>query len=128
MGKVRLTNQGGSVATFMIVGIILICGLIGAVYGLKQHGDQVRKDQAIAAYEKQQAEKKASEAKQETSASDSSDNESTGVVSIADDSNSSTELPLTGPELTVSEYLGLSLLVAVSIAYVSSRRQLSLSL
>ena len=53
MNEIRRTNQGGSIVTFIIVGVILAFALVGSVYYLRQHGEQVRKDQAIAAADKQ---------------------------------------------------------------------------
>ena len=47
------TDQGGSVATFVVIGIILTVILFGSILYLRQRGDQARRDQAIAEYEKQ---------------------------------------------------------------------------
>jgi type II secretory pathway pseudopilin PulG len=105
---------------FVIVGAILAAALIGSVYFLKQHGEAVRKDQAIATYDKQQA-------KQQKS------NESNkGVVTTKDTTTSNTsdstdstqELPVTGPKYIISEAVEAGLLTVVLAAYIVSRRKI----
>ncbi len=120
----RRTNQGGSVATFIVVGLILTTLLVGTIYFLKKHGEQVRKDQAIAAYDKQQADKKTT--------STSSTKTDSGNETSSDDSSqvlsSPQEMPTTGPELVASELIGASLLTVSMAEYWLSRRNLMRSL
>lgn len=127
MSKIRRSNQIGSTMTFVIVGIILTIGLIGTVYVLRQHGEQVRKEQAIATYDKQQVDKKTAEdaKKAAVAKSDNSKSGNTGnaiVVSAAE------ELPTTGPGNVSAEIIGLGLLTITTISYLSSRRNLLRSL
>lgn len=44
----RRTSQGGSVAVFLIVSVVLAAAVIGGVYFVHQRGDQVRSVQPIA--------------------------------------------------------------------------------
>jgi cytoskeletal protein RodZ len=131
MSITRRTYQGGSVVTFIIVGVILAAGLIGTVYFLKQHGDQVRKDQAIAASDKQ---KKATE--EAVKSEDANKSTTTGSSSSTTTSTSSEEtsttatgtsqdLPTTGSNLAIGELVGVFLLATTMTSYVVSRRNLA---
>lgn len=122
MNKMR-SSQKGSTMTFVIVGIILTVGLIGTIVVLRQHGEQVRKEQAIAAYDKQQASKKATEVAEKTSATKSDNtNSDTELVNTAD------ELPTTGIKNVITDVLGLSLLTMSIMGYLLSRRSIVHSL
>lgn len=112
------------IVSFVIVGVILTIGLIGTVYVLKQHGEQVRKEQAIAAYDKQQADQK------NTETADKSTVVNTGDIGESNDSTSGNaqELPTTGSNFAVSELFGVGLLAAVIVGYQASRRNLARSL
>jgi len=132
MSILRRTDQGGSVVTFIIVGVILAAGLIGTAFFLKQHGDQVRKDQAIAASDQQkkateEAVKSEDTKKSDEKAADSDNNVTVAIPSEAE-SNSTTDLPTTGPELAVGELVSIFLLTVASAGYMSSRRNLTHSL
>lgn len=128
MRAIRRTNQGGSVKTFIIIGVILAVGLIGTVYILKQRGDQVRKDQAIATYEQQKA---AEESATKSENADESTVVNSGDVVIPGDSvngtdnNTGQEMPVTGPKLMIGELIGTYLLVMVIVSYILSRRSLT---
>lgn len=128
MGTIRRTNQGGSVKTFIIIGVILAVGLIGTVYILKQRGDQVRKDQAIATYEQQKADEES--AARSENASESAVVNSGDVVIPGDsvdgaDSSTAQEMPATGPKLMIGELIGTYLLAMVTVSYILSRRSLT---
>lgn len=122
MSKVKRTNQSGSTIVFVIVGIILTIGLISVVYFVNQRGEVARNEQVIAAYDKAQADKKAAEE------SNKAEEVNTGDVknqdSNATTSNSASELPVTGPEYVFGELLGSGLIVAATVGYLSSRRNL----
>jgi len=131
MSKARRTNQGGSVATFIIVTVILAVALTGTVFYIKKHGEQVRKEQAIALYEKQQAEQKVTEEKAstETKTDDSTGSLNVGEVGLPENneisSNNLTQiLPETGPALEFDKILGLGLMAGLVVSYLFSRRHL----
>lgn len=48
MDTSRRTNQGGSIAVFLIVSVILAVGVIGGVYFVQQRGTHVRTNEPIA--------------------------------------------------------------------------------
>jgi type II secretory pathway pseudopilin PulG len=128
MRAIQRTDQGGSIATFVIIGVILAAGLIGAAYFLKQHGEQVRKEQAIAAYEQQQTD----EESVKSEGTDKPDVVNTVDSEVPDNSAEVTagsqNLPTTGSDLAISELIGAGLLVVFITSYISSRRNLARSL
>jgi predicted lysophospholipase L1 biosynthesis ABC-type transport system permease subunit len=118
MNKARRTNQGGSIATFVIVGVILAVVLVGGIYALGQHGRQVRKDQAIATVAQQQTTNTPIE-------SDNSEVVTSGNSKTSSSSaKTSQNLPVTGPELSISELIAVFLLAMTVTSYLSSRRDL----
>jgi len=128
MRAIQRTSQGGSVATFIIVVVILAAGLFGTIYFLKRHGEQVRRDQAIAIYDQQQADKKSAEAENKEKADmvNPDDNKASDVPSEAAEASNS--LPATGFDLAISQLMGVCLLVVATASYISSRRNLIRSL
>lgn len=124
MKAIRKTDQGGSVASFIFIGVMLAVMLIGTIYFVKQRGEQVRRDQAIVKYDKEQAEKKAEEAKRlaESKKSTANSSEPAEVAGV------STELPNTGPSSSFVQLIGVFLLTATSISYFSSKRYIPRSL
>ena len=128
MRAIQRTNQGGSVATFIIVGVILAAGLVGTIYFLKKHGEQTRRDEAIAIYDQQQADEKSAEAenKEKVDVANSDENKASDIPSETTEALNS--LPATGSELVISQLMGICLLVVATTGYVSSRRNLTRSL
>lgn len=121
-------NQGGSVATFIVIGVILAAGLVGTTYFLNQRGEQVRKDQTIAANKEKQGNKKPIKSDESDKPTATNVNVSKTPTSAPGESSKLQDLPVTGPELSASELLGIYLLVAVTAAYLVSRRILARSL
>ncbi|MEI6228613.1 MAG: hypothetical protein WCP11_01155 [Candidatus Saccharibacteria bacterium] len=131
MGKIRRTNQGGSIVLFMVVGIILALALATMVYILVQRGEQARRDQAIAIVDKQTADEKSkTEAESKTKSADTSAPEKSNdksvnypgfevaTVAVGED------LPVTGPEMILSELIGAGALsFSISGYLLSVRRQ-----
>ena len=128
----RRTNQGGSVATYILIGLILIAGLLGSVYFVKLRGDQARKDQAIASLNKQPvkppvAQKSADKDEESTDNTPASSNDNKSVTSAEPTANSK-DLPNTGSNLAVGDLLATFMLTVAIIGYISSRRTLNRSL
>lgn len=143
----KRTNQGGSILTFIIVAVVLTFGVIGTAYFVKQRGEQVRKDQAIARVDK--LAKAADTTKQQPTAASSS-RQSSGQTTATSTASTPTPaaakpaptasspspqvqakptpLPTTGPESGVVDLIAIGMLVATVTAYLSSRRVLSRSL
>jgi hypothetical protein len=130
MSGVRRTYQGGSIVIFVITGVILAVLLIGAVYSLKQHSQQARRDQAIAIFDQQQAEKDAAIKKAaEESAKSSSVTVNLPNVALSNDSDADADdLPRTGPELVINQIIGAGLLTVFATSYIMSRRSANRSL
>jgi len=134
MSSKRRIYQGGSVITFVVIGVILAAGLIGSVYFLRQRGEQVRKDQAIAIYDREQADKKSAEAeaaKKEVATTDVN-SEKTSNNSSEDSTQSeisvTSELPETGIELSINQLIGTFALTTAFTGFIVSRRSLARSL
>jgi len=134
MVGVRRTNQGGSIATFVVVGLVLTVVLFGGIYLLNQRGQQARNTQDIATSETTKTKKPtASTDKSDSSSaqtkSDDNTNENTtvDVVEQASDLTSSggveaEVLPETGGQLDVSQLIGVFVMTAAIIAYFMSIR------
>ena len=116
MSRIKRVYQGGSMTTFIIVGVIIAVGLIGTIYFVRQHGEQVRKEQVIATVDKQEKVDK-TVVKEEDNATNSDDKTST-----------SSELPVTGSELSIVNMFSICLLTMTLTSYVLSRRYLKYSL
>lgn len=120
MQDTRKTNQGGSVASIIIVGVILAVLLIGSIFVVKQRGDSARKQQAISDYEKQQAAKKQQEknqAEEEVLGSNLGDGEAELSLDASTDN-----LPNTGPESSLIDAIGVFLLAISIFSYSGSKR------
>ena len=124
MSAIRRTDQGGSIVTFIIVGVILAVGLIGTVYILKKHGEQVRKDQAIAAANQQKTSNPPIESGNTKNSGAVSSNDGKAANSSTVTTNASQNLPTTGFELPISGLVGSCLLTVAITSYSSSRRSL----
>lgn len=117
MNKIRRTDQGGSIVTFVIVSVILAASLLGGVYVLNKRGDQVRKDKAVEiANEQKTSNPIINPVDPGSSDKDSSNNKP--YVKEAD------SLPVTGFDFSANEMVGVFLLPMMTTAYVLSRRDL----
>lgn len=94
MVGIRRTSQGGSIASFVIVGIILAFGLVGGLYYLKNYGTETRKDVAIAEYEQEKS--KGEENKTETEFVNNDEKAESDSI-LNEEIDMSNELPTTGP-------------------------------
>jgi predicted lipid-binding transport protein (Tim44 family) len=133
MKQTRRTKQGGSVATFVVVGLILVVTLIGGVYLVNIRGQQARNNQEIATSEtkkpvstdssKSNNSTKETDGKEQIAAEDSAQTENVPTVQTE-----SQDLPATGPEIQPIQLLGVYLLAVTLIAYILSSRRLNRSL
>src|SRR5680860_391496 len=101
---VRRTNQGGSIATFIVIGVILASGLVGSIYLLNQRVSQVREQQTIAADKKKQAStttSKPNESNKTTTNTSASTSTSTDKASVSalNEPTKTPSIPTTGLEL-----------------------------
>ncbi len=126
MRKETKTDQGGSVANFVVVGIILTIALFGAILYLKQHGEQARRDQAIAEYDRQTEaeENDKTEAVTTVKAAEAvATTESTASATTT--SSISVNLPNTGPGSVFIESIGVFLLTMAIASFFVSKRALA---
>lgn len=131
---------GGSLVSYIVVGIILVLIVSGVAYGVQSRGNQVREDKAssIASKQSKTATADQNASKNESKATTTTVTKPTSSVptpatTVKTDTTGSTvattsDLPQTGIEFSLTKYLGLGVLVAVVVSYVSSRRNLVRSL
>ncbi|NTW61998.1 hypothetical protein HGB25_01130 [Candidatus Saccharibacteria bacterium] len=132
----RRTKQGGSVASYIIIGILLTVALVGSIYLLNKRGQQVKRDQQIAADNKQKSDtgsdqnKKTKEAAAKptavTSNPTSDSNNTSNPVSLS--STGVAVLPQTGPSDDLLGYIGLYAISMATCGYYISARRLKNSL
>jgi type II secretory pathway pseudopilin PulG len=129
---------GGSLTSYIVIGVVLAVLVGGAAYFVQAQGTQARENKANAIIA-QQAKLAASEQAAANKAN------STNTTAVSTPTSSSTthsatnttavttvattgELPHTGISFSAEEYVGLGLLVMVAVGYATSRRQLLKSL
>jgi cytoskeletal protein RodZ len=117
----RRTNQGGSVASFVVIGVILVAGLASAVYFLNLRGQQARKDQTITATGSNQAPKTNTKTNTTTTTQSSTKTSTTKTSSTSTGSKSS-NLPATGVETPIINLISIFLLSASTVAFMMSRQ------
>ncbi len=115
----RRTNQGGSVASFVVIGIILVVGLVSAVYILNQRGQQARKEPTTASIDK------TASSTSKSSNNNSKTSESVSVKTSDTSQTKSKNMPTTGPGLSIFELAGVSAIATSTAYYWLSRRSLS---
>lgn len=118
----RRTYRGGSIANFVIVGIILALGLVGGLYYLKNRGADVRKDVAIAEYEQQKT--KDENSKTEADSKKTDEQATKPEAGVNERVNTSNELPTTGPS-SLSNLVAIFFLSMAFSYYLSSIYQRS---
>jgi len=123
MATTERIKQGGSAIAYIVVGVLLVIGLVGSIYIVRQRGEAARREQAVTAYEEQQ---KAGQ-KTETSTSETeSENVQTGAEVANGGSEtdaSSSDLPQTGPENIVFNAVILFIVTSAAVGYLSSLRR-----
>lgn len=145
MSEMRVKERGNTVVIFVIISVVLAVVLVGAVYFLKQHSDQVRQDQIVSDTKedeaakkeaekkvaaKKEAEKKAAAEEKKTESSSNADSNSTSSI----DASSSTaikevkELSTTGPENNILNMAVLFFLTVAVTSFVTSHKKTSTSL
>ncbi|MCX6728832.1 MAG: hypothetical protein NTV39_03620 [Candidatus Saccharibacteria bacterium] len=115
----RRTNQGGSVANFVVIGVILAVGLLASIYFLNQRAQQARKDQSISA-----TSTKTQTPKHETSNTTTTTNTTNTSTKTSNSTTKSqtSNLPATGAETSIISIVSVFLLSASVVAYMTSRR------
>lgn len=137
----RGQHQGGWVATFVIVGAVLVLALLGSVYYVKtrhdaaQNSDHSQSTTTDSSDKKTDKNDKKAPAKQPVDKPASSDTPPADQPSTKPDEATSDKdtqpaahpLPQTGPADTLSSVIVLSLLAFTIVSFVRSRRALALT-
>ena len=136
--KVHAKNQGGSLTSFVIVGVVLAVLLVGGLYAVQRYKTNMETSKEVATNSEN------SKSNDEKNTSDSSDNEtkkSSDTSSNSSSSNTSTDkddkkttnsttlsssdtsnLPNTGPEDTLPQVIAVAALVFAGVSYFRSRQ------
>lgn len=122
--------QGGSIATFVVVALVLFLGLTGAVQYVKQRGEVARKEQAIANSDDSDESSGESVSNPYGDKNESQDQEeATQVSSLSSPSSASTvatasaTLPQGGPSGLASDLLAVFAISTTSTMYYVSVRK-----
>lgn len=119
-----IRQQGGWIAVFLIVGVLLLSGVVGGVYYLRQQTGnvaQVDEQQEVSDEEQNDApQEEAPEAEPEINEGEVSvPRDDTPEVAVVPED---TDLPATGPGDVFVQAGVLSILAASCAAYIQSRR------
>ena len=130
----RVTNQGGSLASFLIIGALLLLVFAGGLYGLNRYNSE-QANKEVATSDQSKGDKKTETEVQKETESEAS--ESTGRQTTPDippteqktDSQSaspaqSSQLPQTGPSDTPLTLAALAVVTFFATHYVRSRASL----
>lgn len=118
-------RQGGSVATFIVVGLVLVALACGALYGARQY--MVSQRTAPISEESMQS-APSDDSSDETKDETNSTNESTDTtddqtdVASLDSDDSEDPLPQTGPTADVFAALTFGITAMAAVAYTRSQR------
>lgn len=123
----KSTGQNGSVASFIVIALILVVGTVGSIYFVGQRADQARKDEAskVANQPTQAPKDEGTNVATPSTPTTQTEPETTPVVATPESSNG---LPTTGIEPDAVRMLAVGLLVGSTMAFVMSRSSLRRSL
>lgn len=117
------TNQGGSVLSFVLVGIVAIALLVGGVYIIRQQSAQPTEMPTPATTDKpQQTKKPASSDNQASNKQDTASKPPQQAAPPPANSVPADKLPQTGPGETFGSMVVIGLVCAVVVTYLRSRR------
>jgi cytoskeletal protein RodZ len=134
-------GENGSLAGFIIVGVLLALVLVGGIYGLNRYNAQKASEETTASQDDKKAEDTSKNSDQaakkddaDTSTSSSSDKTQPDIPTDSDSSKSSTAsnqgvesnaLPQTGPSDVMTTMVTIALLTFAAAHFVQARRALS---
>ena len=126
-------KQLGAIRTFFIVGFVLTCVLITSIVYVKNHGEDVRKTQTVPTSQTQtkpvEDDSKAAteDSDNSTTPSESTNDSVTNNSAVTTDTTQ--DLPATGPESTLAEMLAIfALTFGISSYFVSRNKKANASL
>jgi uncharacterized membrane protein (DUF485 family) len=124
MTKMRQADWGGAVINFIIIAVILLTGVLGTVYLIKQRGNQARNEQAIAQTDTENGKTN------QDQVTDGSEKDASNNNAGQDDSKPSagqtpTVLPETGMDFSIGGLITAFILSSSFVSYMLSRRELA---
>lgn len=136
--SIRSGHQGGWTAIFVVVGVLLVAGLVGSIYFVKQQADPktgtseiAKQDQPVikssdTSSETKKDEKSATDETKKTDSDQSSAETPTAPVAPATDENQSQSeeqivLPETGPSDIIMSAMVLGITTFAVASYIRSR-------
>lgn len=108
-------KHNGFTVSYVLIGVVLMVVLIGGIYFLKNHGEQVRRDKIIVALEKQQ----------QSDSNNVAQKKSTDKAVNTDADIKPDSLPATGVKFDLIRLVGAFLITISVMDYLSSRRQIN---
>ena len=129
----RRTNQGGSLAGFIIIGVLLTLVLVGGLYGLNRYNAQRAADETAQSEEPAPEEESTETTQTETESSEASPQSRTEQDSAANEQQprtptpspqpaaTSAQLPQTGPADALLGLVAVTVLTFAGVHYVRSR-------
>jgi LPXTG-motif cell wall-anchored protein len=107
----RRTNQGGSLAVFIIIGVVLTLVLVGGLYGLNRYNDAQNTEDIAVTEEPNPTEE----------STDTGDEAAAPQEQESAPQSRTDELPQTGPADTVFAIVAAALLTFAGVHYARSR-------
>lgn len=124
-----MRHQGGWAASFFIIGTVLVLGLIGGVYVLKQQSNKpTEAPVAVTAPEKSSEDNQATQPvkpEQNTEQAQKPDEQSPAATTSQSPAapSSTGRLPETGPTDTLGKMIAVTALTVAVVCYFQSRRK-----
>jgi len=122
------TNEGGSVLSFVIVGVVILLLLVGSIFAVRQLTSQPAPLAQEPAKTTPEQTKPQEQKPEESTKPSSSEKEQASTPQAQTPTASNPELPKTGPTETLGVTLGLMLITLAGVSYVRSRQALRSSL
>jgi cytoskeletal protein RodZ len=127
-------GQDGSLAGFIIVGVLLALVLVGGIYGLNRYNAQKASEETTASKDDKKTAEDKSKNSDQTAKKDESDknqpdipkdNDTSADSSGSNQTAQSSTLPHTGPSDVVTTMVTIALLAFAAAHFVQARRTLS---
>lgn len=131
--KVRTRNQGGSIASFAAVGIVLAVVLIGGLYIVQRYAATSNDSREVATnnssnddgkttYEPVVDDKNTASPNTSVSSDGTANDENTTQDESSTPSATASELPETGPASSIVNMIAVSSLAFAAVSYMRSKR------
>lgn len=128
-------HQGGWAASFIIVGAVLVLGLVGGVYYLKQQSDAGQDKAPVAVTTPDESSNQQNDDTDQRNEENKAEQSAGGTLpgtqqqplttTPSPSSDSAARLPETGPSDTFDKLFAVTSLTVAGVIYLQSRRQAS---